>query len=102
VTAGFPFVWFLLEKIGRRAILAASMKGRFQRTTLIVLGVVAVILLVAALLRPREPVHQGKRLSEWVDMVYTTNHFQAMGEIGQIGPNAIPGRDEGCWRQWAC
>ena len=40
------------------------MKERFQKAMLILLGVVAVVLLLLALLRPREPVYQGKTLSE--------------------------------------
>ncbi len=46
--------------------MVASVKGRYQRTTLILFGVVAVVLLLGALVRPREPVYQGRRLSEWL------------------------------------
>jgi len=52
----------------------------------------AIVILVLGIyaLRPREPSYQGKSLSKWVDLLYTTNHTQAMNSIGAIGPKAIP------------
>ena len=53
VTHGFPFVCFLLEKIGCQVILAASMKGRYRKALLIVFGIGTVALLLTALLPGR-------------------------------------------------
>ena len=52
----------------------------------------AIVILVVGIyaLRPREPSYQGKSLSDWVDLLYSTNHTQAMNSIGAIGPKAIP------------
>ena len=67
-----------------------------KRGRVIVVGVIVVVvaaavtLTLAALLRPREPSYQGKSLSEWVDLLYTPNHTQAMNSIAAIGPKAIP------------
>ena len=58
-----------------------------KRGRVIVVGVIVVVvaaavtLTLAALLRPREPTYQGKSLSEWVDLLYTPNHTQAMNSI---------------------
>jgi len=64
-----------------------------KRGRVIVLCVAAAIVILVVgnyALRPREPSYQGKSLSEWVDLLYTTNHTQAMNSIGAIGPKAIP------------
>src|SRR5437016_3504256 len=55
-----------------------------------VTAAIIVAVLGSYALRPREPSYQGKSLSEWVDLLYTTNHTQAMNSIGAIGPKAIP------------
>src|SRR5207247_1668570 len=57
-----------------------------------------VVLLLLALLRPREPVHQGKTLSEWLENLdkempnsnYVGTNGPAATAIQQIGTNAIP------------
>ncbi|PYK62566.1 MAG: hypothetical protein DME21_05925 [Verrucomicrobia bacterium] len=64
-----------------------------KRGRVIVLCVAAaIVILVVGIyaLRPREPSYQGKSLSDWVDLLYSTNHTQAMNSIGAIGPKAIP------------
>src|SRR5216117_4029967 len=64
-----------------------------KRGRVIVLCVAAaIVILVVGIyaLRPREPSYQGKSLSEWVDLLYTPNHTQAMNSIAAIGPKAIP------------
>ena len=66
-------------------------RGRVILVGVIVVVVAAVVTLtLAALLRPRETTYQGKSLSEWVDLLYTPNHTQAMNSIAAIGPKAIP------------
>ena len=57
---------------------------------LVGLGVATVVALLAVWLRPREPSYQGRSLSEWVDLLYTPNHREAMNSISAIGPSAIP------------
>lgn len=66
------------------------MSGRYRRVAIITSGAVFVAVLLVVTLRPREPNYQGKSLSEWVDLLYTTNHTQAMNSISAIGPRAIP------------
>ena len=64
-----------------------------KRGRVIVLCVAAAIVILVVgnyALRPREPSYQGKSLSDWVDLLYSTNHTQAMNSIGAIGPKAIP------------
>jgi len=69
---------------------------RGKRVRVVLVGVIVVVvaaavtLTLAALLRPREPTYQRKALSEWVELLYTPNHTQAMDSIAAIGPKAIP------------
>ena len=67
-------------------------KGRCQRAVLIIIGVVAVALLLTQLLRPREPVYQGKRLSQWMDDFDGDEETldRAMASVKAIGTNAVP------------
>ena len=46
--------------------MAVFMKGHFKKTTFVLVGVLAVGFLLREMLRPREPVYQGKRLSTWL------------------------------------
>jgi hypothetical protein len=73
------------------------MKRRVQ-IVLAILAVAALTVLVREILRFREPVYQGKRLSVWLTQ-YGTNHWSARGgeaekqaanAIRHIGTNAIP------------
>lgn len=57
---------------------------------LVALGVATVVALLAVWLGPREPSYQGRSLSEWVDLAYTTNYTEARNAISAIGPSAIP------------
>ena len=63
-------------------------RGRI--TVLCVTAAIVIAIVVNYALRPREPSYQEKSLIEWVDLLYTTNHTQAMNSIGAIGPKAIP------------
>src|SRR2546430_15665842 len=63
-------------------------RGRF--IVLSVAGAIVILGVGIYSLRQREPSYQGKSLSDWVDLLYSTNHTQAMNSIGGIGPKAIP------------
>ena len=84
----------MLEKVECRAILAATMTGRLNKARPIRLGVVAAVFLFAPLLRPAEPVYQGKQLSEWLEEFSRVrqaeiNHEAENAIIG-MGTNALP------------
>jgi HEAT repeat protein len=69
------------------------MKGRFRKTTFVLAGILAVVLLLQGVLRPREPVYQGKRLSAWLrelDSWPGKSSEPAAKAIREIGTNALP------------
>jgi len=70
------------------------MKGRCRTVILILSGLVAAACLLAALLRPREPVYQGKALSDWLEEVNRAGSLNKTGPasnaIRAMGTNALP------------
>ncbi|HXT41830.1 MAG TPA: HEAT repeat domain-containing protein [Candidatus Angelobacter sp.] len=68
------------------------MKRRYQRATLVAIGVIALVFLLAILLRPREPAYQGKRLSQWMEDFDGDQETEdrAMVAVKAIGTNAVP------------
>src|SRR5437867_3414068 len=70
------------------------MKGRCRTVTLILSGVIAAACLLAALLRPREPVYQGKALSDWLEEVNGAGSLDKTGPVSNairaMGTNALP------------
>ena len=71
------------------------MKGRYKKAILLLLGVGAVTFVLTALMHPYEPVHQGQRLSEWLEQFDRSPHpsqgsEQATKAIETIGSNAVP------------
>ncbi len=85
------------EKTERRAILAVSMKGRFNEARLSPLAVGAVALLVVAgivtyALHQREPVYKGKSVAHWVGLACgpSPDSGKFRLELRKIGPRAIP------------
>lgn len=64
------------------------------RKPLIALAVVAAVLVLAAYVtRPREPVYEGKRLSEWLEQIRSEDEAEmrhGVAAIRAIGTNALP------------
>ena len=92
VLLSFGFCW---KSLGAGRYLAASMKGCYKKALLIVFGIGTVALLLTALLRPNEPVYQGKRLSEWLEQLARVPYPERGSEtatkaIRELGTNAVP------------
>src|SRR5437870_5559609 len=71
------------------------MKGRYKKAILLLLGVGAVTFVLTALMHPNEPVHQGQRLSKWLEELDRSPYpsqgsEQATKAIETIGSNAVP------------
>jgi HEAT repeats len=68
------------------------MKHRPQYAILSLIGFVAAAVVLMVMLRPDEPVYNGKPLSFWVDRVRKSGADQAQARqaIRQVGPTAIP------------
>ena len=54
------------------------------------IGVAAISLVLAALVHPREPVHESKPLSYWVEQLQQRRRIDAELAMRRIGPKAIP------------
>ena len=85
---GSPFVWFPLEKIGCRAILAASMKGRYWKTLLIALGLGSAALILTPFLASRDRLFRGKPESEWIKQLAYQNEKQVI-QWREFGPEGV-------------
>jgi HEAT repeat protein len=68
------------------------MKHRWPYAVLSVVGMAAIVVVLAWVFRPREPVHQGKPLSYWVDRFGNDieSHTECQAAFRAIGPKAIP------------
>jgi HEAT repeats len=68
------------------------MEERWSYAVLSLIGVVAVAVVLALVLRPCEPVYQGKPLSYWVDQLWTQpeRYTECNKAIQAIGPKAVP------------
>ncbi len=72
--------------------IAAALK-KLRKPLIALAVVVAVLALVAYVTRPREPVYEGKRLSEWVEFVKSSDTKErglGAAAIKAMGTNALP------------
>ena len=66
------------------------MKRHWPNLILAIIGMTAIVLLLASLIRPREPTYDGKPLSFWLDQMDDPQSGQAQDAIRAIGPKAVP------------
>ena len=65
-------------------------RRRLRLGSLALVAIISIVTTLAYVLLTREPVHQGKPVSDWFDQFNTTNRSQAAIALREIGPAAVP------------